>query len=286
MGARARATQIHFPARYPFGMTRTLRILLIALLLGLLAACASEPVDQTAGMSAEAIYKEARSNIDSGNWDSAIDLLEKLEARYPYGVYAEQAQLDLAYAHYKNHEPDSAIVAADRFIKLHPRHEHVDYAYYLRGLASFDSGRSFLQRLFDQDVAERDPQRLTESFNYFKELSTRFPDSRYAADAAKRMVYVRELLARHELKVADYYLRRGAPLAAVNRAKYLIDTFPRTPVQADALAVMVRGYRALELPKLADDALRVLALNFPRYAGLAELQGGRAAPAAAEGGDS
>ncbi len=263
-------------------MTQPLRILFLALLLAL-TACASEPPDPTAGKSAEAIYKEAHANLQDGNWDSAISLLEKLEARYPYGVYAEQAQLDLAYAHYKNNEPDSAIVAADRFIKLHPRHEHVDYAYYLRGLASFDSGTSFLQKVFDQDVAERDPQRLTESFNHFKELITRFPNSPYADDAAKRMVYLRELLARHELKAAGYYLRRGAPLAAVNRAKYVLQNFPRTPAEADALVVMVRGYRALGLPKLADDALRVLALNYPKNPALADLRRAARAPNGAAG---
>lgn len=247
-------------------MLRALRLVPLAALLALAACAAPEEPDPTAGRSAEDIYAEARDHLERRNWESAIQLLEGLEARYPYGDHAQQALLDIAYAYYKNAAYASAILAAERFIKANPRHDNVDYAYYLRGLASFDQGSSFLQRVFDQDPAARDPKVLREAFDHFDELVTRFPDSRYAPDAVQRMTYARDLLAQHELLVADYYLRRGAHLAAVNRAKYVLETYPRTSAVPRALELMVRGYRLLELPQLADDTLRVLAQNHPERA--------------------
>lgn len=254
-------------------MMHAVRLLSLTLMLAL-AGCAGDTrdPDPTAGRTPEDIYQEARGYLDSGNYESAARLLSQLEARYPYGVHAQQAQLDIAYARYKNAEYGSAILAADRFIKLNPRHENVDYAYYLRGLAAFDRTSSYLQNLFRQDPAARDPKNLLEAFDYFEELTRRFPDSRYSDDASQRMLYLRNLLARHELLVADYYFRRGAHLAAANRAKAIINEFPRSEVVADALALMVRSYRTLELPELADDALRVLARNYPERA--AALQAG------------
>lgn len=251
------------PQDVPHTMIRVFRLLPSFALLILAACAAPEEPDPTAGRSAEDVYQEARDHLDRENWQSAIELLEKLEARYPYGDHAQQAQLDIAYAYYKNTNYHSAVMAAERFIKLHPRHDHVDYAYYLRGLANFDRGDSFLQRVFRQNPAARDPEIMREAFDHFNELITRFPESRYAPDAARRMTYARNLLAEHELLAADYYLRRGAPLAAVNRAQYIVENYPQTGSVAGALELMVKAYRQMELPELADDALRVLARNHP-----------------------
>jgi outer membrane protein assembly factor BamD len=238
-----------------------MRFLTILAAVFALAVSGCATLDETAGWSAEQFYKEAKSNLDSGNYQEALRLYGQLEARYPYGPYAQQAQLETAYAHYKNDEPAAAIGAADRFIKLHPRHPNVDYAYYLRGLASFKQGKSFLEALAPQDPAARDPRAARDSFNYFRELVQQFPDSKYADDAVKRMVYLRNQLARHELLVADYYLRRGADLAAAKRAKYVVENYPKTTSVTPALEVLVKAYRAMGMKDLADDAQRVLERN-------------------------
>jgi len=248
-------------------------LVLLTWLVGL-SGCATggDYDDPTANWTAKQIYQEASTQLKDKNWERSIQLFEKLEGRYPYGRYAEQGRLDIAYAHYKNGEPESAILAADRFIKLYPRHPNVDYAYYLKGLASFGQGRSFLYRWFDQDMSERDPKAARKSFQYFKELVTRFPNSRYAPDAVKRMVFLRERLAKHELHVADYYMRRGAYLAAANRAKHVIENYERTPQVEQALVTLVRAYHKLKLHGLAGDALRVLEKNYPKQPTLAELK--------------
>lgn len=255
-------------------MRLTTLLLPSLLVLALLAGCATSGNydDQTANWTAKQLYTEAKKDLDNANYDNAISLFEKLEGRYPYGQYAEQARLEIAYAHYKNGEADSAILAAERFIKLYPRQPHVDYAYYLRGLAAFGKGQNFLSRMFKQDPSERDPKRVREAFQYFDELVKRFPNSRYVPDSIQRMIYLRNQLARYEVHVADFYLRRGANLAAVNRAKYVVENYQKTPAVADALAVMVRGYRRLQLPELASDALRVLKLNYPKYPGLGDIE--------------
>ena len=233
--------------------------LLAAVLALSLSGCAT--LDETANWSAEQFYNEAKSALDSGNYQEALRLYGKLEARYPYGPYAQQAQLETAFAHYKNSEPAAAIAAAERFIKLHPRHSSVDYAYYLRGLASFEQGKSFLEAFAPQDEASRDPQSARDSFNYFKELVQKFPESKYADDAVKRMVYLRNQLARHELLVADFYMRRGAHLAATKRAKYVVENYQKTPSVTPALQIMVKAYRAMGMEELARDAERVLQSN-------------------------
>lgn len=222
--------------------------------------------DETAGWDAGQLYTAGKKALDEGDYQKAIQLYTKLEARFPYGRYTQQAQLETAYAHYKDGEPQAAIAAADRFIKLHPRHPHVDYAYYMRGLASFEPGRNFLERFFPQDPAQRDPTMARESFRYFSELVQRFPDSRYSQDAIQRMTYLRNNLARHEIQVADYYLRRGAPLAAANRSKYVLEHYARTPAVPDALEIMVRAYREMDMVDLADAAYRVLEQNHPERA--------------------
>ncbi len=249
------------------------KLLLIALLLiGSTGCSIFQEQDETAGWSVEQFYAEAKDALNSKDYARAIELYKKLEARYPYGRYTQQAQLETAYAHYKAAERESAIAAAERFISLHPRHPNVDYAYYLRGLASFQEGNGFLERFLPQDPATRDPSAARESFGYFRELIERFPNSRYRADAVARMTKLRNDLARSEVLVADYYLRRGAHMAAANRGKYVVENYQGTPAVADALEVMVKAYRSLGQQNLASDALRVLELNHPEHPGLEELR--------------
>lgn len=241
----------------------------LALLLFVLAGTGCsifQEYDETAGWDASQLYNAAKEALNDKDYEKALKLYSKLEARYPYGRYTQQAQLETAYAHYKAGETEAAIAAADRFIKLHPRHPSVDYAYYMRGLASFEPGKNFLERFFPQDAAQRDPTAARESFRYFSELVQRFPQSRYTPDALQRMTYLRNSLARYEILVADYYLRRGAHLAAANRGKYVLENYERTPAVPDALEIMVRAYRAMQMNDLADAAYRVLQANHPERA--------------------
>jgi len=228
-----------------------------------------EVQDETAGWSAQKIYSEAKDNLHDGNSDKAVKLFEALESRYPFGRYAQQAQLEVAYAYYKDSEPISAIAACDRFIKLHPNHPNVDYAYYLKGLANFNDdlgilgNLSFLGVREAQDMSERDPRAARDAFLSFKELVTRFPDSKYAEDSTARMKYLVNALAANEVHVARYYLKREAYVAAANRAKEVLKTYPEAPALEEALAIMVVSYDKLGLTDLRDDAQRVLTLNFP-----------------------
>ena len=236
----------------------------------LLSGCAmfgksEENVDKR---SAEQFYEEGQKAMKIGDYKQAIEHFENLVSRHPFGVYAQQAQLEIAYAYYKFDEPESSVAAADQFIKLYPRNEHVDYAYYIKGLARFPK-EDFFERKFDLDPAQRDPRALRESFQFFSELMQRFPASRYVEDATQRMIYLRNNLARGEMYAADYYMKKAAYVAAVNRAKYIIEHYDRTPSVPDALELMATAYDKLDLPKLADDARRILALNFPDRAAAA-----------------
>ncbi|MBN8759345.1 MAG: outer membrane protein assembly factor BamD [Thiobacillus sp.] len=222
-----------------------------------------EVKDETANWSAQRLYSEAKDQLNEGNYERAVKLFETLEARYPFGRYAQQAQLEVAYAYYKDNEPISAIAACDRFIKLHPNHPNVDYAYYLKGLANFNDDLGLLGNLVDQDLSERDPKAARDAFLAFKELVTRFPDSKYADDSTARMKYLVNALAGNEIHVAKYYLKREAWVAAANRAKEVVKTYPEAPVVEEALAIMVIAYDKLRLPELRDDAQRILALNYP-----------------------
>ena len=238
----------------------------LALLLGaLVAACGVFPEggDETKGWSAEKLYTEAKDNLNSRNYEQAIKFYEKLEARYPYGRYAQQAQLEIAYAYYKDNEPAQAVTAAERFIKLHPNHPSVDYAYYLKGLANFTEDPGLTGYISGQDMTERDPKAARESFESFKELATRFPESHYARDAVARMHYLVNALASHEIHVARYYLKRGAYVAAANRAQYSLKSYPRAPANEEGLMILVAAYDALGLNELRDDAERVMKKNFP-----------------------
>lgn len=241
------------------------RILAFLSLLGLLAGCGLLPdqIDETKSWSASKIYSEAKDYVGSGDFTRAIELLEKLEARFPYGPYAQQAQLEVAYAYYKDNEPASAVAACDRFIKLHPNHPHVDYAYYLKGLANFVEDQSFLARFSSQDMSDRDPKSAREAFNAFKDLAARFPNSKYTPDAVARMNYLVNSLARHEVEVARHYLKRGAYVAAANRAKQVLENYKASPMQEDALGIMIKAYDRMGIFDLRDDTLRVLKQNFP-----------------------
>ena len=220
-------------------------------------------VDETKGWSAEKLYTEAKDRLNNGQYEDAIKMYEKLEARYPYGRYAQQAQLEIAYAYYKDQEPAQAVTAAERFIKLHPNHPNVDYAYYLKGLANFNDNLGILGHIGDQDMTERDPKATRLAFDAFKELATRFPDSRYTPDAVARMSYLVNALAAHEIHVARYYMSRGAYVAAVNRAQFAIKAYPQAPANEEGLVILVQAYDRMGIPTLRDDSERILKKNFP-----------------------
>lgn len=247
------------------GKYNVLRILAFLMLSGLIAGCSllPEQIDETKTWSAAKLYYAAKEALGEGDYTKAVGLYEKLEARYPYGAYAQQAQLEVAYAYYRDNEPASAVVACERFIKLHPQHPHVDYAYYLRGLANFVEDQTFLARLSDQDMSERDPKAAREAFESFKDLATRFPDSQYTPDALGRMRYLVNALAAHEVHVGRYYYKRGAYVAAANRGKYVLEHYQQSPALEEALVVMARSYDKLGLIDLRDDAVRVIRKNFP-----------------------
>ena len=218
----------------------------------------SAPIKQ---MSVEEIYSQAKEELNDENYESAIKLYETLQSRYPYGRYAQQALLEVAYAYYRQGEAESAVSSAERFIKQYPNSPHVDYAYYVKGLANFHGETSLLQSAGGQDPTERDPKAAQDSFAAFKDLVTRFPNSKYTADSRVRMQYLVNMLAKHELHVASYYLRRGAYIAAANRAQGVLTQYPNSPSTRDALRIMVQAYDALGMADLRDDAQRVLSKN-------------------------
>lgn len=232
-----------------------------------------EQIDPTKDWSASKLYSEAKAALDGGDYETAIKYYESLEARYPFGRYAQQAILEEAYAYYKYDEPDSAITAADRFIKTYPQHPNVDYAYYLKGLANFNRNMGLVERYLPQDPAQRDPGSMRQSFNDFAELVKRFPNSKYAEDARQRMIYLRNNLAQYEVHVANHYIRRGAYVAAANRAQYVVEHYQQTPAVADALAILAESYTNMGIQELAADTLRVLELNYPNHPALARLKG-------------
>jgi outer membrane protein assembly factor BamD len=242
-------------------MKRSLAVILALLL----CACGLVPEvkDESAGWSADKLYTEAKDEIARGGYTNAIKYLEKLEARFPYGRYAQQAQIDLAYVYFKDNEPASAIAACDRFIKLHPNHPSVDYIYYLKGLVSFNEDLGLLGKVSKQDLTERDPKAARDSFDAFKELVARYPDSKYTPDAIARMKYLVNALASNEVHVARYYMKRGAYIAAANRAQYALLNYAQAPAVEEALFVMVKAYDALGMTELRDDADRVMHKNFP-----------------------
>jgi outer membrane protein assembly factor BamD len=244
---------------------RSLAVIAALFLAIVLAGCGllPEQKDETSGWSANKIYAEAKDALSEGSYDKSIKYFEKLESRYPYGRYAQQAQIEIAYAYWKAGETASAIAACDRFIKLHPNHPNVDYVYYLRGLINFNEDLGILGTVSNQDMTERDPKGAREAFDAFKELATRFPDSKYTSDAIARMKYLVNALASHEVHVARYYMKRNAYLAAINRAQFALKNYPDAPATEEALFVMVKAYDLLGMNDLRDDIERVMRKNYP-----------------------
>lgn len=252
--------------RQTLSMYRILPSLLLAAVLALSAGCSlfdrsEDNVDPNA--NARQLFDDAQKAMGSGNYRAAIGNFESLTAIYPFSEYAKQAQLDLMHAYWRNDEPDSAVSIADQFILENPTHPRVDYAMYIKGLAYFPQDRGPIERLFRVDLTRRPQSELGRSFNAFSQMLQRFPNSAYAEDARQRMVFLRNQLAAYEINVADYYIRRGAYVAAASRAKTVVESYQETPSVSDALQIMARAYQELDLYDLADDSLDVLAENYP-----------------------
>jgi len=230
-----------------------------------LAGCSLLPEvkDETANWTAEQIYKDAHESLQAANYTRAIKMFDTLEGRFPYGRLAQQAILEGAYANYRQNEATTAIAACDRFIRTYPNHPNVDYAYYLKGLVNFREDQGLLGYVVETDLSERDPKMTREAYSAFRELVTRFPDSKYAADSVERMRYLTNALAGYEVHVARYYYNRGAYVAAANRAQATLVNYPKTPANEDALVLMMESYDKLGMNELRDDTRRVLKETFP-----------------------
>ncbi len=250
-------------------MTRrfaVVRALLCLILLITLGACSRNiRLDAAERLPANELYAEAKRSLDEGAHERSIKFYQRLVARFPYGPYHEQGQIDLAYALYMRAKHEEALSAVNRFIKLYPTHPRIDYAYYLRGLINFNRQSGFLERYFGSDLTRRDLQYIRQSFQDFNELVEKFPDSAYSADARQRMIHLRNGLAEGEIMVASYYFRRGAWVAAAQRAKFVLETYQEAPQTADALAILTESYAKLGQTKLAEDANRVLKQNYPEH---------------------
>ncbi|MGZ3181636.1 MAG: outer membrane protein assembly factor BamD [Telluria sp.] len=246
-------------------MQKNLKVVVATCVLLGLSACSLLPEkgDDMKNWSAEKLYSEARTEMDGGHWDAAIKMWEKLESSYPFGVYAAQAQMEIAYAHYKAQDQAEALASVERFIKLHPNHPQVDYMYYLRGLINFNDQVGFLNVIYSQDPTERDPKATREAFVAFKELVDKFPNSKYAPDSIARMKYLVNAMASYEVHVANYYYRRGAYLAALNRAQGAVTDYQDAPAIEEALFIMIRCYDKMGMLDLRDDTQRVFLRNFP-----------------------
>ncbi|MCB1699234.1 MAG: outer membrane protein assembly factor BamD [Pseudomonadales bacterium] len=240
-------------------------VLSILISLFLWGCSGNDEIPDIADTGEQDMYEQVQEYLQNESYSNAVRALQLLESRYPFGKYAEQAQLELIYAHYQAHEHEAAVEAADRFIRLHPQSPNVDYAYYMKGLAAYTSNEDIFDRFVPTDPSERDTSHAKESFAEFAQLVSRYPGSPYAADARARMVSLRNLLARHEIVVANYYFRRGAYLAATNRGSYVVENFQQTPAVADGLAVMAQGYILLGYDNLARKTIEVLALNYPDH---------------------
>ena len=256
------------PAAFNYPPLKFLKVRQFWLMLAmsvLVGGCGKEDLERETGKTAEQMYAEAKHHLERSAYDQAVRGYKQLQTRYPFGRYAEQAQLEMAYVFYKARQPERALSTADRFIRTYPSHPNVDYAYYIRGLTNYEQKVGMLERLMPSRVRDRDQTAAIDAFNDFDELCRRFPDSRYAPDARKRMIFLRNNLSLFEIDVARYYLRRKAYVAAANRARYLLETYPDSPETGGALEVMHIAYTELNLPELADDAMKVLKLNYPDH---------------------
>ncbi|VFR26008.1 Probable component of the lipoprotein assembly complex (forms a complex with YaeT, YfgL, and NlpB) [plant metagenome] len=254
-------------ATVPFALPggSALRVLLVMLLSLMLAACGTKNAeyDETANWTAERLYQDAKAEIASGNWNQARTRLTAVEARYPFGVYAQQALVDLAYVNWRDNEPEQALATIARFQQQYPNHPGTDYILYLKGLVSFTPPSAFMAGITRQDSAERDPKGLRQSYEAFEELLKRFPDSKYAPDAKERLTWLVNTIAMNEVHVARYYYQRDAYVAAANRAQTVITDFEGAPAAEEALYLLVMSYDKLGMTDLRDDARRVLEANYP-----------------------
>lgn len=252
------------------------KITLPLILMLTLSACSffgeKEPVKAEESWGVERIYAEAKAALNVADYVTAIQYYEQLEARFPFGTYAQQALLESSYAHYKNDDPETAIATLDRFMRVYPLNENNDYALYLRGLVNFNRDIGLLEKYIPRDESQRDPGSAEDALSDFNTLIKRYPQSKYAEDAAQRIVYLRNRLAQHEINVANYYMRRTSYIAAANRARYVIENYPRTPAMPEALVIMAKAYKIMEMNDLSEDALRVLELNYPAHPGIADVR--------------
>lgn len=246
--------------------TSNYRTLMVLICLSVLCSCSSNEELPDEKLIEKELYDQAQTRLKSENFSTAIMSLQTLESRFPFGRYAEQAQAELIYAYFKNFEYEASRSAADRFINLHPRHPHTSYAYYIRGLSSFTDDSGLFNRYFVSDLSKRDMGPAQNSFDDLSEFLSRYPESKYAPHAKQRMIYLRNLLAKHEMYVADFYMKRGAYLAALGRAKYVIEHIPNTPQTPFALSVLVEAYGKLDYQELKQSNLEVLKSNFPEFA--------------------
>ena len=237
-------------------------IIYIAIAFSLVACGPGDEIDPTVDWSVEKLYLEARAELANENYLTAIEYYETLESRFPFGKYATQAQIDVAYTYYKFDEPESALTALDRFIKLHPRDDSVDYAYYLKGLVNFERGGTILDALAERDLSQFDRNLLLNAYRDFKLLVQRFPDSKYAEDANRRLIYLRDELARSDFNVANYYASRDAWVAVANRTKLILRDYQGSSVIRSTLELQLKAYQALGLDELARDTQRIIDLNY------------------------
>ncbi|MDP5137526.1 outer membrane protein assembly factor BamD [Rheinheimera baltica] len=239
--------------------------LLISMLALTLTACAGKPKDvPNSTQTAQTMYQQAKEVLDKGLYNRAIEMLSAVENRYPFGPLARQIQLDLIYAYYKAGDVQKALASIDRFIRLNPNHPELDYVYYMRGLSNLQADENALHDAMGINRADRDLASTRQAFDDFKIMISSFPQSKYAAEAKKRMLSIKDTLAQHELLIADYYMRRGAYLAAANRGKYIVEFYRDSVLVEQALEVMVESYDKLGLTKLKEDTYQVLKLNFPQ----------------------
>ena len=248
-----------------YSSKRNLGILGIFMLMLLVSSCSSNEEIPDERLIEKELYDQAQSRLKNGSFSTAILSLEALESRFPFGRYAEQAQAELIYAYYMNSQFEASQSAAERFINLHPRHSHTGYAFYMKGLASFTDDSGLFSRYFQSDLAKREVVMAQTSFGELSEFISRYPESKYVPHAKQRMIYLRNLLAEHEIYVADFYMKRGAYLAAIGRAKYIIENLPNTPQTPFALSILVEAYEILEYEELRKTSLEILNANYPNF---------------------
>ncbi|WP_018982944.1 outer membrane protein assembly factor BamD [Salinimonas chungwhensis] len=216
-----------------------------------------------ANMGAQQMYQQAQQSMQSGNFSAASNTLSALDSRYPFGPLSHQVQLDLIYSYYKSGKIDETIATIDRFIRLNPNHSDIDYAFYMRGLVNMEADSNLFQELLNIDRTDRDPSKSRQAFDDFRRLIQQYPDSKYAADARKRMMFIKNRLASYEIAIAKFYMRREAYVAAANRGRYVIEHFPDSDQVQRALEIMVSSYEELGLTELRDNAIKTLKLNYP-----------------------